>query len=254
MWMILSTLMYLLTLRFRKRRSLEFEVIALRHQIAVLKRRAPARHLSLITTADRFIWSCFYRVYPRAKQWMQIVKPKTVVEWHRRGFLFYWRGRCARNLASPKVKDQLSRLILHFYSENSGWGVARIRAELLKFGYDIDSGSVARSLMGRFNRYGLARDPAWKIFLRNHMRDTAAMDMFVVVSLSFRLLYALVIMSHARRKILYVDVTEHPTQEWLMEGVSRAFAKNRKPKYLIRDRELLLRSKILATTERIGHS
>src|SRR5262249_30597823 len=153
--------------------------------------------------------------YPRAIKWMQVVKPKTVIEWHRRGFLFYWRRRFAGDRGSERDREQLSRLILHLYSENSGWGLARIRAELLKLGYDVDGGSVARSLMGKFNRYRIAGDPAWKKFLRNHMRDSAAMDMFVVITLSFRLLYAVVIISHDRRRILHIDATEHPTQDWL---------------------------------------
>jgi hypothetical protein len=234
---ILSMLIYLLTLRFRRRSSLELEVIALRHQVAALKRRNPVRCFSLINPADRLIWSCFYRVYPKAKRWMQIVKPQTVVEWHRRGFLFYWRGRCARNLASQKVKDQLGRLILHMYNENSGWGIARVRAELLKLGFDIDNASIARSLLGRLRKFPLTRNPAWKRFLQNHMHDTAAMDMFVVVTVSFRLLYGLVIMSLDRREILYVDATEHPTQEWLLEGALRAFGKKPQLKYLLRDRD-----------------
>jgi hypothetical protein len=237
MRVILSTLIYLLTLRFRRRNSLELEVIALRHQVAALKRRNPVRCVSFIKPADRFIWSCFYRIYPQAKRWMQIVKPQTVVEWHRRGFLFYWRGRCTQRPASRKVKDQLGRLILHMYSENSGWGIARVRAELLKLGFDIDNGSIARSLMGRLRKFPMTRSPAWKRFLQNHMHDAAAMDMFVVVTVSFRLLYGLVIMSLGRREILYVDATEHPTQEWLLEGALQAFGKKRKLKYLIRDRD-----------------
>jgi len=235
---ILSMVIELLVFRFRKRSSLEFEVIALRYQVAVLKRRQRQTHHTLFLTAiDRTIWSCFYRVYPQALKWVQIVKPKTVVEWHRRGFLFYWRRRFASDRGSQRDKEHLSRLILHLYSENSSWGLARIRAELLKLGYDVDSGSVARTLMGKFNRYRMAGDPAWKKFLRNHMRDAAAIDMFVVVTLSFRLLYAVVIVTHYRREILHTDVTEHPTQEWLAKTILQAFEKNPKPKYLVRDRD-----------------
>jgi transposase InsO family protein len=249
---ILSILIYLLALRFRRRKSLELEVIALRYQIAVFKRRLPARRAPLITSPDRLIWDCFYRIYPRAKYWMQVVKPQTVVEWHRRGFLFYWRRRCAHNLAPSEVKDQLSRLIFHLYDENSGWGITRIRAELLKFGYDIDGGSVARSLLGRFRRYPIVREPAWKIFLRNHMHDTAAIDMFVVVTLSFKLLYGLVIISHNRRKILHFDATEHPTQEWLAKNILGAFKKNSRPKYLIRDRDRCYGQKFSRQLQELG--
>jgi transposase InsO family protein len=253
MRVILLAFIQLVMFRFRKRSSLQFEVIALRHQIAILKRRQQQRHQQpLITPIDRLIWSCFYSIYPRAIKWMQVVKPKTVVEWHRRGFLFYWRRRFAGDSASERDKEQLSRLILQLYSENSGWGLARIRAELLKLGYDVDTGSVARSLMGKFNKYRMAGDPAWKKFLRNHMRDSAAMDMFVVVTLSFRLLYAVVIISHDRRRILHIDATEHPTQDWLTQTVSQAFTKNPRPKYLVRDRDNCYGRKFSQRLKKLG--
>src|SRR5262245_31467411 len=127
MHVILSALISLLTFRFRKGISLELEVIALRHQLSVLQRR---RKLSpLIVPADRFIWSWLYRTYPQAIKWMRLVKPETVIEWHRRGFLLYWRCRCNRGHAPWKVKGQLRRLIVQMYNENAGWGAGRIQGE-----------------------------------------------------------------------------------------------------------------------------
>jgi hypothetical protein len=231
MRLILSALFSLLTFRFRRRMSLELEIIALRHQLSVLQRR---RKLSpLIVPADRFIWIWLYSAYPKAIQWMRLVKPETVIEWHRRGFFLYWRSRCNRGHAPWKVKGQLRRLIIQMYNENAGWGAGRIQGELLKLGYNVTKPTIAKYLA----RYPLTPTPGWRTFLRNHMHDAAAIDMFVVISMSFRLLYAMIIIGLNRRKILHFSTTEHPTQEWLSNEVSQAFVKNPKPKYLIRDRD-----------------
>ncbi len=228
---ILFTLLSLLVIRFRMRRSLEFEVVALRHQLAVLKRRQ--KHSSLITPADRFIWTWLYRACPQAAQWMRLVKPETVVEWHRRGYLYYWRCRSNCGHVPWKVKGQLRRLIIQMYNENAGWGAGRIQGELLKLGYNVTKRTVAKYLA----MYPLAPSPGWRTFLRNHIHDAAAIDMFVVISMSFRLLFAMVIIRLDRRTILHVGATEHPTQEWLSNEVSAAFFRIPKPKYLIRDRD-----------------
>jgi transposase InsO family protein len=228
---ILSSLLYWLALNFRKRSSLQLELIALRHQLSVLKRRQ--KHAPLIVPADRFIWSLLYRACPQAVHWMRLVKPETVIEWHRRGFLVYWRRRSSRGHVPWKVKGQLRRLIIQMYNENAGWGAGRIQGELLKLGYNVTKRTVAKYLA----MYPIAPPPGWRTFLRNHMHDAAAIDMFVVVSLSFRLLYAMIIISLDRRKILHISATEHPTQEWLSSEVSQTFAEYPKPKYLIRDRD-----------------
>jgi transposase InsO family protein len=231
MRVILSSLIFLLTFRFRRRISLELEVIALRHQLSILQRRRKLQ--PQITRADRFIWSWLYQAYPRAIHWMRLVKPETVIEWHRRGFLFYWRCHCKRAHAPWKVKGQLRRLIIQMHNENAGWGAGRIQGELLKLGYNVTRRTVAKYLAV----YPLAPPPGWRTFLRNHMHDAAAIDMFVVISLSFRLLFAMVIIGLERRKILHVSATEHPTQDWLLNEVSQAFMEGPKPKYLIRDRD-----------------
>jgi len=119
------------------------------------------------------------------------------------------------------------------YNENAGWGAGRIQGELLKLGYNVTKRTVAKYLA----MYPLTPTPGWRTSLRNHMHDAAAIDMFVVISMSFRLLYAMIIIGLNRRKILHISTTEHPTQEWLSNEVSQAFARNPKPKYLIRDRD-----------------
>jgi hypothetical protein len=248
MRMIPSALISLLMFRFLKRMSLELEVIALRHQLSVLQRK---RKLSpLIVPADRFIWIWLYSTYPKAIQWMRLVKPETVIEWHRRGFLLYWRCRCNRGHAPWKVKGQLRRLIIQMYNENAGWGAGRIQGELLKLGYNVTKRTVAKYLA----MYPLTPTPGWRTFLRNHMHDAAAIDMFVVISMSFRLLYAMIIIGLNRRKILHISTTEHPTQELLSNEVSPGVCKKSKAKIFDKRSRLLLWPKVFSAIKGAGHS
>jgi len=122
------------------------------------------------------------------------------------------------------------------------------KVNLLKLGYNVTKATIAKYLA----RYPLTPTPGWRTFLRNHMHDAAAIDMFVVISMSFRLLYAMIIISLERRKILHVSTTEHPTQEWLAGEVSLAFANNPKPKYLIRDRDACYGRKFSQRTKELG--
>lgn len=246
MRMILFTLMSLLTLRFRRRRSLELEVIALRHQLSVLKRRRKLR--PRFAPSDQLVWSWLYDAHPQSLKWIQLVHPRTVIDWHRRGFLFYWRARSATSHSPWKVKGELRHLIVRMYNENAGWGAGRIQGELLKLGYSVTKATICKYLA----RYPLTPGPGWRVFLRNHMHDACAIDMFVVISMSFRLLYAMVILRLDRRKIVFVDATRHPTQEWLAEGVLQAFSNNPKPKYLIRDRDCCYGGKYRQRLEELG--
>jgi hypothetical protein len=232
MRVILAAFIRLLTFRFRKRMSLELELVALRHQLGVLQRTK--RHPPLIRPVDRLIWGWLYRLHPKSLRWLRIAKPETVIKWHRRGFLYYWRYKCRRRGSLPRVvKGELRRLIFQMYHENPTWGAGRIHGELQKLGYKITKQTVHNWL----KRLPPRPPPGWRTFLDNHMRDAAAMDMFVVVTMSFRLLFAMVIINLDRRKILHVSATEHPTQNWLANEVTDAFSRHPRPNYLIRDRD-----------------
>jgi transposase InsO family protein len=232
MRVILWTFIRILEFRFRSRMSLELELIALRHQLGVLQRTKS--HPPLIKPVDRLLWGWLYRVHPKSLRWLRIAKPETVIKWHRCGYLYYWRYKCRRRGSLPRVvKAELQRLIFQMYSENAGWGAGRIHGELQKLGYKITKRTVAHWL----KRLPPRPPPGWRTFLENHMHDAAAMDMFVVVTMSFRLLFAMVILSLDRRKILHVNATRHPTQNWLANEVTHAFTKHPRPNFLIRDRD-----------------
>jgi len=215
----------------RSRAALEAEILALRHQINVLRRGAPKK-LSF-NGIDRLIFVALYRLFPRVCDALAIVKPDTIVCWHRAGFRLYWRLKSRRCGGRPRVSAAIRQLIREMSIANPLWGAPRIHGELLKLGIDIGQTSVAKYMV----RLRGSPSQGWKTFLRNHADGIAAMDLFVVPTVSFRLLYGLLIMAHGRRQILWFGVTAHPTAEWIANQVTEAFGWEQAPCYLIRDRD-----------------
>jgi len=229
---ILSAIVSLLTFRLRSRASLELELIALRHQVTVLRRQRPGR-LRLLR-ADRILWIWLYRIWPRAVNVMVLVKPATLIQWHRKGFRLYWRWRSgSHSIGRPKARFEIRVLIRHMSMANPLWGAPRIHGELLKLGIEVSQATVGRCMPWRPN----VPSPTWRAFLQNHMHDIAAVDMFVVATAAFRFLYAIVVLGHDRRKIIHFDITAHPTQAWLSRQMTEAFPWDTAPRYLLRDRD-----------------
>jgi putative transposase len=217
------------TSRFRSRAELELEVIALRHQLAVLRRQRPGR--PWLSAFDRMLWIWLYRVWPRCLNIMVLVKPATLVRWHRQGFQFYWRRRSRSG--RPSVGREVRHLIRQMNSANPLWGAPRIHGELLKLGIEVSQATVAKYMVRRVG----TPSPTWRSFLRNEAIGIAAIDMFVAVSASFRLLYVMIILAHGRRKIMRFDVTQHPTAAWLSQQLIEAFPWETAPSFLLRDRD-----------------
>ena len=140
-----------------------------------------------------------------------VVKPETLLRWHRRGFRAYWRWKSWQFAGRPRIDRELRALIRRISKENPTWGAPRIHGELLMLGIDISESTVGRYLI----RSGRPRSQGWKRFLRNHAERIAAIDLFVVRTISFKLLYGLVILRHARRRLVRVAVTCNPTAEWI---------------------------------------
>src|SRR6188768_1017239 len=179
---LLSALGSLLSFRVRSRGSLELELVALRHQVTVLRRQRPGQ--PRLFAADRLLWVWLYRLWPQVLDAMVLVKPATVVQWHRKGFRLYWRRR-SRHLGRPGMSREVRNLIRKMNRANPLWGAPRIHGELLKLGIVVSQATVGRYLPWRPK----VPSPSWCSFLQNHMPDTAAVDMFVVVTATFRLLY-----------------------------------------------------------------
>ena len=179
---LFNLLRWILLDLFRSRSALEGEVIALRHQLNVLRRRAPKR--PALTSFDRFIFVLLYRLAPTVLDAVTIVRPETIVRWHRAGFRTFWRWKSRRRPGRPKVPLEVRQLIREISLANPLWGAPRIHGELLKLGIDVGQTSVAKYMARR------RRPPSqgWRTFLLNHADGIASIDLFVVPTISFKLL------------------------------------------------------------------
>jgi transposase InsO family protein len=117
--------------------------------------------------------------------------------------------------------------------ENRLWGAPRIHGELLKLGFVVAQSTVAKYMAKKDDPSG----QSWGTFLRNHAPHIAAMDLFVAPTIGFNLLYVLVIVRLARRELVWINVTAHPTAEWIAQQITQALPWNEVPRYLIRDRD-----------------
>jgi transposase InsO family protein len=207
------------------------EILVLRHQLNILRRSSPKR--PILGTIDRFIFAELYGLAPDVLSALAIVRPETVIRWHRAGFRLVWRWKSRRRCGLPTVSLEVRQLIREMSLANPSWGAPRIHGELLKLGIEIGQTSVAKYMARR-------RGPpsqGWKTFLRNHADGIVATDLFVVPTISFRLLYGLLIMGQGRRQILWFGVTAHPTAEWIANQLTEACGWEQIPRYLIRDRD-----------------
>src|ERR1700739_3899631 len=216
---------------FRSRASLQAEILTLRHQLNVLRRKAPQR--LTFTSIDRLVFAGLYRLATGMLDALAIVKPETVIRWHRAGFRAYWRWKSRPHGGRPKTPLEIRHLVREMSLANPLWGAPRIHGELLKLGIDVGQTIVAQ-YMARGRR---PPSQGWKTFLLNHADGIASMDLFVVPTLSFRPLYGLLILQHDRRQILWLGVNAHPTAEWISRQLTAAFGWKATPRYIIPDRD-----------------
>src|SRR5882724_4587692 len=179
---------------FKSKRRLEAENAVLRHQLIVLRRKVRGR--AQPTNNDRWFLVQMYRWFPSILKVVAMVQPVTLVLWHRAGFRRYWRWKSNSRGGRPRIEIELRALIRQMNTENQLWGAPRIHGELLKLGF-----SVAQSTVGKYmvKRRG-PPSQEWWTFLRNHAPDIAAMDLFVVPTIGFKLLYGYVIVRIDRRE------------------------------------------------------
>ena len=216
---------------FRSRASLEAEIVALRHQLNILRRKSPKR--PILGSIDRLIFARLYGLAPGVLSALAIVSPETVIRWHRAGFRSYWRWRSRSRGGRPKTPPDVRHLIRDISVANPLWGAPRIHGELLKLGIDVGQTTVAK-YMARGRR---PPSQGWKTFLRNHADGIVSMDLFVVPTISFQLLYGLLILRHGRREILWLGATTHPSAEWISRQLTEAYGWEQGPRYLVRDRD-----------------
>jgi transposase InsO family protein len=163
-----------------------------------------------------------------------IVKPETVIGWHRKGFRLYWtwkvrHGRPGR----PPISKEVRKLIRTMSRENPLWGAPRIHGELLKLGIDIGETSVGKYIV----RSRKPPSQNWRTFLENHVKTMVSVDFFTVPTIRFQVLYVFLVLAHDRRRIVHFNVTAHPTAEWTAQQLREAFPFEQISHYLLRDRD-----------------
>src|SRR4029450_11417071 len=225
----LGLLLHVVVSPFRTKARLEAEIILLRHQLNVLRRRVPSKPKWAV--ADRLVFVWLYRLFPSVLNAVTIVQPETVIRWHRTGFRLYWRWKSRSRGGRPRIPGEIRRLIREMSLSNRLWGAPRIHGELLKLGIDVGQSTVAKYMA----KSGRGSAQTWKTFLDNHAAGIGAMDFLVVPTIGFRLLFVLVILRHERRRLISLSVTAHPTAEWIARQITDAFPWDEAPDYMIRD-------------------
>jgi hypothetical protein len=231
MFAILHALGMFIADMFKSRLRLEAENVFLRHQLNIALRRAPPR--LRLRGSDRALLIWMTRLWPSLVGAAKVVQPETILRWHRAGFKAFWRWKSRNRAGRPKIDRGLRDLIQRMSRENRLWGASRIHGELLMLGFEVAQSTVSKYMV----RPPKPPSQTWKTFLRNHAEEIAAIDMCVVPTLTFDLLFAFLVLGHGRRQLLWFEVTRHPTAEWLARQITEAFPCASAPPYLVRDND-----------------
>lgn len=226
---LICTILRALLSGLESRSQLVVENMALRHQLSVLGRSVPKPRLK---NSDRVFWILLQRWWPGWQRALFIVKPETVIGWHRLGFRLFWRWQSRARGGRPSMDSELITLIRRMWSSNPTWGSKRIQAELAKLGISV-SDSTVRKYRSRRQR----ANQTWTTFLHNHAKDLIAVDFFTVPTATFRVLYVFLVLAHERRKVLHFNATYCPSAQWTGQQLTEAFGYCNPPRYLLRDRD-----------------
>ena len=216
---------------FKSRSRLEAENLFLRHQLNIALRRAPPR--LRLHGSDRALLIWMTKLWPNLLGMVQVVQPETILRWHRAGFKAFWRWKSRNRAGRPQIDRGLRDLIRRMSRENALWGASRIHGELLMLGFQVAQSTVSKYMVRCQSR----PSQTWKTFLQNHAEAIVAIDMCVVPTLTFDLLFAVLVLGHGRRQLLWFEVTRHPTAEWLARQITEAFPWASALAYLVRDND-----------------
>jgi transposase InsO family protein len=231
----------------KARVALQLENVALRHQIGVLQRSAKKR--PQLHAGDRLLWVWLSRVWADWRSSLIIVKPETVVAWHRKAFRLFWTGKIRRGKPGrPAVSGEVRDLIRRMSKENPGWGAPRIHGELLKLGINIGETSVSKYLL----RNRKPPSQTWRTFLDNHVKSLVSVDFFTVPTIRFQILYVFIVLAHERRRIVHFAITANPTAEWTAQQLREAFPWDSAPRYLLRDRDRIFGHEFVEQVKAMG--
>jgi putative transposase len=230
---VVSALIAFIATLFRSNMALRLENFALRHQLAVYKQTV---HRPRLRPTDRLFWAWLSRLWPRWHEALAFAQPRTVIAWQRQRFRDHWRRLSQRATPGrPAIAKDIRDLVRAMWQAHPTWGAPRIVGELRKLGIDVAKSTVEKYRV----RSRIPPSPTWKTFLKNHTKALVALDFFTVPTVTFRVLFVLVILAHERRRVVHFHVTEHPTAVWTAQQVVEAFPWDEAPRYLLRDRDCI---------------
>jgi len=245
-FILLSALLRCSLAFFRSQKEHVIVELALRQQLATY---AQTGSKSRLTPLDRTFWVVLFRFWSHWRDTLVIVKPDTVIRWHRKGFRLYWRAISRRGTGRPPIPEELKALIHRLASENN-WRARKIHAELEKLGFSVGLATVSRYLPRRAP--DLAKRQRWTNFLHNHRDAIAAMDFFVVPTVRFRLLYVWFVIDHERRRIIHFNVTINPTAQWVIQQLRESFPGDSATRYLIYDNDSIFSAEVSKSVRSLG--
>jgi putative transposase len=251
LWLyVLADLLRLLVLSLRSESSLAAENLFLRKQLAFYQERKirPRRtsrpaQVTLILLSRWFSW----------RSALTVVTPRTFIGWQRKGFQLFWRKKC--QAGRPRIPPDLVHLIRKMARENPSWGQERIANELLvKLGLRVSPRTIRKYLPESRGAPGgnRRRDQRWATFLKNHAEAIIACDFFVVASATFRILYVLVVMEHASRRIIHLNVTAHPSAAWTLQQLREAIPSDHTYRFILHDHDAIFSTQLDASVARMG--
>jgi len=228
---MISTLLRTLISTLTSHRALALENLALRQQIAVLQRSVKRPRLK---NSDRLFWVLLAKIWKDWTDALAVVKPETVIRWHRKGFKLYWTWKSRRRgHGRPAVSSEVRELIRKMSRANPLWGAPRIHGELQKLGIAISQAAVSKYMV----RHRRPPSQTWRTFLDNHVGSLVSIDFFTVPTVTFKVLFVFVVLAHDRRRVVHFNVTDSPTAIWTAQQIVEAFPWDTAPRYLLRDRD-----------------
>src|SRR6266705_1391274 len=243
----LFLLLSLMRATMRGREALVAENLLLRHQLAVLTR--PTRRRPRLRARDKLFWVVVRALRRDWRRHLVLVRPESVIRWHRQAWRLFWRWRSRGPMGRPRLNAEVRELIVSMARDNPRWGSERIRGELLKLGLVVSKRSIQR-----YRRRGPASPASqtWRTFLTNHAHHLWAADLLTVQTLTFKTLYVLVFIAHGRRELVHANVTANPTAAWVWRQVIEATPWGNKPRHLLRDHDAVYGRDFRQRARRIG--
>ena len=239
---------------FKSRQELASEIVALRSQLALYELNQQKKNISKprCTPAFRITWIFLMKLFAGWKDALCIVKPETVIRWHKQGFKIFWRFKSHRKNGRPPVTAAMCKLIRKINAENPLWSPERIYDQLIDLGFEPPSPNTIRKYLSKPTADNSKSAQTWKTFIANHMNVTWSMDFLVIPTVTFKFFYVFVIVRHKRREIVHFGITRHPSMCWVVQQLREATSFGVQPKYIIRDNDRIYGSGVPAFLEATG--